>query len=77
MIPTPMPVPELTPVLNGAAEVVAWMKDNTTLIVGFALFAYIANRIIYAVGGKKKAGSSSAATTVTTSADGSTTIEIQ
>jgi hypothetical protein len=76
MMPTPMPVPELTPVLNGAAEVVAWMKDNTTLIVGFALFAYIANRIIYAVGGKKKPGSS-AATTVTTNADGSTTIEVQ
>jgi hypothetical protein len=76
--PTPMPMPQIGPILDGATQVVAWFKDNTTLIVGFSIFAYIMNRIMTAVGGKSKkiVSSSSAATTVTKNSNGSTTIEI-
>jgi hypothetical protein len=73
--PTPVPVPSLTAILDGASQVVLWMKDNTTLIVGFALFSYITGRIITAVNGKTKTSAASA-TTVTKNTDGSTTIEI-
>lgn len=80
MQPTPMPIPQIGPILDGATQVVAWFKDNTTLIVGFSIFAYMMNRIITAVSGKSKktttGSSSSAATTVTKKSDGSTTIEI-
>jgi hypothetical protein len=79
MPPTPMPIPQIGPILDGATQVVAWFKDNTTLIVGFSIFAYMMNRIITAVGGKSKkttTSSSSTAATVTQKSDGSTTIEI-
>jgi hypothetical protein len=73
-----MPVPEITPILDGAAQVIAWFQDNTTVVVGFSIFAYFVNRIITAVGGKNKkvSSSTSSAATITKNSDGSTTIEI-
>jgi len=71
--PTPIPMPDVPQVLTGAAQVMAWFQGNTTLVVGFLIFAYVMNRVIRAVAGKK----SGATTTITAKADGSTTIEVE